>query len=121
MTASTKGSIKTLTDQLLAVVEILSAQNHELEILKRRCSRLEENDQAAMVAFTTFFHILSASNVSDLDSMASVFGGIIDEAGSLDLPSDSVTFLRSIERMLRTQHRIDAGANGQGLLSAQES
>jgi hypothetical protein len=95
-------------------VEIVSAQNREIEALKQRCAHLEGNDQAVMVAFTTFFHILSAGGVSDLDSMANVFGSIIDQAQRLDLPGDSVSFLRSVETMLRAQHGSEATSPKKG-------
>ncbi|WP_210492700.1 hypothetical protein [Microvirga antarctica] len=114
-------SIDTLTDQLLAVVEIVSAQNRELEALKQRCDRLENNEQAVMVALTTLFHILSASQVSDLDSMANVLGDIITQAEALDLPVESVASLRSIETMIRAQHGTVSAASNEGSLSAQET
>jgi hypothetical protein len=73
-----------------------------------------------VVAFTTCFHILSARDVSDLDAMAKMFGDIINEAEALDLPSDSVTFLRPIEMMMRARCR-SVGRAEKELLSAQES
>lgn len=121
MTTPTKAPKDTLAEQVLALVEILSAQNHEIANLTQRCVRLEHNDQAATVAFTTFFHILSAGNVSGLGSMANVFGRIINEAEALDLPQDSVALLRSIEMTLRTAQGSGASSTDKRLLSAQES
>jgi hypothetical protein len=45
--------------------------------------------------------------VSDLAAMAGVFGNLIGQAQQLDLPEDSILYLRQIETMLRDQHSDD--------------
>jgi hypothetical protein len=96
-----------LAQQMLTLVEIAATQDRQIQALKTRCERLERREQAGMVAFTAFFHILDANNVSDLRSMAGVFGSLINEAQQLDLPEDSILYLRRIETMLRVQHSDD--------------
>jgi hypothetical protein len=96
-----------LAQQMLTLVEIAATQDRQIQALKTRCERLERREQAGMVAFTAFFHILDANNVSDLAAMAGVFGSLIDQAQQLDLPEDSILYLRRIETMLRDQHSDD--------------
>ena len=96
-----------LTQQMLKLVEIAATQDRQIQALKARCERLERREQAGMVAFTAFFHILDTNKVSDLAAMAGVFGNLIDQAGQLDLPEDSILYLRQIEVMLRDQHSDD--------------
>jgi hypothetical protein len=93
-----------LTQQMLTLVEIAATQDRQIQSLKACCERLERREQAAMVAFTAFFHILDANKISDLAAMAGVFGSLIGEAEQLDLPDDSILYLRQIETMLRDQH-----------------
>jgi hypothetical protein len=96
-----------LAQQMLTLVEIAATQDRQIQALKARCERLERREQAGMVAFTAFFHILDANDVSDLAAMAGVFGSLIDQAQQLDLPEDSILYLRRIESMLRDQHADD--------------
>jgi hypothetical protein len=96
-----------LTQQMLTLVEIAATQDRQIQALKARCERLERREQAGMVAFTAFFHILDANSVSDLAAMAGVFGNLIGQAQQLDLPEDSILYLRQIETMLRDQHSDD--------------
>ena len=99
-----------LTQQLLTLVEIATTQDRQIQAHKARCERLERREQAGMVAFTAFFHILDANSVSDLAAMAGVFGSLIGEAQQLDLPEESIHYLRGIETMLRDQHSNDRDA-----------
>lgn len=99
-----------LTQQMLTLVEIAATQDRQIQALKARCERLERREQAGMVAFTAFFHILDSNNVSNLAAMAAVFGNLIDQARQLDLPEDSILYLRGIETMLRDQHSDDRNA-----------
>ncbi len=96
-----------LAQQMLSLVEIAATQDRQIQALKARCERLERREQAGMVAFTAFFHILDANKVSDLAAMAAVFGSLIGQAQQLDLPEDSILYLRRIETMLRDQHTDD--------------
>lgn len=96
-----------LAQQMLSLVEIAATQDRQIQALKARCERLERREQAGMVAFTAFFHILDANKVSDLAAMAAVFGSLIGQAQQLDLPEDLILYLRRIETMLRDQHTDD--------------
>ncbi len=108
-TPSPAGAMATehLAQQMITLVEIAATQDRQLQALKARCERLERREQAGMVAFTAFFHILNANNVSGLDAMAGVFGSLIEQARHLELPDDSIAYLRQIETMLRDQHSDD--------------
>jgi hypothetical protein len=105
--AANDPATENLAQQMLTLVEIAATQDRQIQALKARCERLERREQAGMVAFTAFFHILDANEVSDLAAMAGVFGSLIDQAQQLDLPEDSILYLRRIESMLRDQHSDD--------------
>jgi hypothetical protein len=105
--AANDPATENLAQQMLTLVEIAATQDRQIQALKTRCERLELREQAGMVAFTAFFHILDANKVSDLAAMAGVFGSLIDQAQQLDLPEDSILYLRGIETMLRDQHSDD--------------
>ncbi len=95
--AANDPATENLAQQMLTLVEIAATQDRQIQALKTRCERLELREQAGMVAFTAFFHILDANKVSDLAAMAGVFGSLIDQAQQLDLPEE-LDFVSAADR-----------------------
>ncbi|MBB4039699.1 hypothetical protein GGR34_001346 [Microvirga flocculans] len=93
-------SLDTLAEQMLTLVEIVSAQEKDIKSLKEQCRRLEEHDQAIAVAFTTFFHVLSAGRVAKLSEIAGILNHIIKIAEQEGRPPESIRFLRDLAGML---------------------
>ena len=93
-------SVDTLAEQMLTLVEIVSAQERDIKALKEQCRRLEEHDQAIAVAFSTFFHVLSAGRVAKLGEIANILNNIIKIAEQEGRPPGSIKFLQDLADML---------------------
>jgi hypothetical protein len=93
---------------VLTLVEVVSAQEADLKALKTRVQQLEEQDQAIMVAFTTFFHVLAAKRIARLEDIAAILHSIIATAEREAYPSGSIHFLQRLATML--QEPSGAGA-----------
>lgn len=93
-------SVDTLAEQMLTLVEIVSAQERDIKALKEQSRRLEEHDQAIAVAFSTFFHVLSAGRVAKLSEIANILNNIIKIAEQEGRPPASIKFLQDLAGML---------------------
>jgi hypothetical protein len=93
-------SVDTLAEQMLTLVEIVSAQEKDIKALKDQCRKLEEHDQAIAVAFSTFFHVLSAGRVAKLGEIANILNHIIRIAEQEGRPPEAIRFLRDLASML---------------------
>ena len=98
-------SVDTLAEQMLTLVEIVSAQEKDIKALKEQCRRLEEHDQAIAVAFSTFFHVLSAGRVAKLSEIANILNNIIKIAEQEGRPPGSIKFLQDLAGMLPDDQR----------------
>jgi hypothetical protein len=104
-------SLETLAEQMLGIVEIVSVQEKTIQSLKQRCQKLEDHNQAIMVAFTTFFHVLAAGRVAKIEEIAGILTNITDIAEREERPQDAIVFLRDLAAMLAEQsHETVAGA-----------
>ncbi|KLK91874.1 hypothetical protein AA309_17350 [Microvirga vignae] len=101
--AGMNASLDVLNEQMLTLVEVVSAQEKDIKALKMRCQQLEERDQAVMVAFTTFFHVLAAGRVAKLEDIAAILHNIIKVAQREAYPQESIRFLEGLASMLREQ------------------
>jgi len=98
-------SVETLADQMLTLVEIVSAQEKDIKALKEQCRKLEEHDQAIAVAFSTFFHVLAAGRVAKLGEIAGILNHITLIAEQEGRPPESIKFLRELAAMLPDDQR----------------
>jgi hypothetical protein len=98
-------SVDTLAEQMLTLVEIVSAQEKDIKALKEQCRRLEEHDQAIAVAFSTFFHVLSAGRVAKLSEIAGILNHIIKIAEQEGRPQGSIKFLQDLASMIPEDQR----------------
>jgi len=98
-------SMDTLAEQMLTLVEIVSAQERDIKVLKEQCRKLEEHDQAIAVAFSTFFHVLSAGRVAKLSEIAAILNNIIKIAEQEGRPAGSIKFLQDLAGMLPEEQR----------------
>ena len=98
-------SLDTLAEQMLTLVEIVSAQERDIKALKEQCRVLEEHDQAIAVAFSTFFHVLSAGRVAKLSEIATILNHIIKVVEQEGRPAASIKFLQDLAGMLPEDHR----------------
>lgn len=98
-------SLDTLAEQMLTLVEIVSAQERDIKALKEQCRVLEEHDQAIAVAFSTFFHVLSAGRIAKLSEIATILNHIIKVAEQEGRPAASIKFLRDLADMLPEDQR----------------
>jgi hypothetical protein len=98
-------SVDTLAEQMLTLVEIVSAQERDIKALKEHCRVLEERDQAIAVAFSTFFHVLSAGRVAKLSEIATILNHIIKVAEQEGRPAASIKFLQDLASMLPEDQR----------------
>ena len=98
-------SVDTLAEQMLTLVEIVSAQERDIKALKEQCRRLEEHDQAIAVAFSTFFHVLSAGRVAKLSEIAHILNNIIKIAEQEGRPPASIKVLQDLAAMLPDDQR----------------
>ena len=101
-------SLDTLAEQMLTLVEIVSAQEKDIKALKEQSRRLEEHDQAIAVAFSTFFHVLSAGRVAKLGEIANILNHIITIAQQEGRPPASIKFLQDLAGMLQDEPRDEA-------------
>jgi len=110
-------SLDLLAEQMLTMVDVVSAQEKEIQFLKDRCQALEEHEQAIMVAFTTFFHVLAAGKVARIEDISAILENITGIAEREERPPEAIRFLRELAGMLRDQSpRIDhePGQKGPG-------
>ncbi|WP_262027781.1 hypothetical protein [Microvirga sp. Mcv34] len=98
-------SVDTLAEQMLTLVDIVSAQERDIKALKEQCRKLEEHDQAIAVAFSTFFHVLSAGRVAKLSEIAHILNNIIKIAEQEGRPPASIKFLQDLAGMLPDDQR----------------
>lgn len=98
--ADLPASLQEIAEQMLGIVEIVSVQEQTIQVLKQRCQRLEDHDQAIMVAFTTFFHILAAGHIAKTEDIAFILNNIIDIAEREDRPRDAIAFLKDLAGLL---------------------
>jgi len=98
-------SVDTLAEQMLTLVEIVSAQEKDIKALKEQCRQLEEHDQAIAVAFSTFFHVLSAGRIAKMSEIAAVLNNIIEIAEQEGRPAASIKFLQDLADMLPGDQR----------------
>lgn len=98
-------SVDTLAEQMLTLVEIVSAQERDIKALNEQCRRLEDHDQAVAVAFSTFFHILSAGRVAKLSEIGAILNHIIKIAEQEGRPAASIKFLQDLADMLPEDQR----------------
>ena len=101
--AEMDASLDVVAEQMLTLVEVVSAQEKDIKVLKMRCQQLEEHVQAIMVAFTTFFHVLAAKRVAKLDDIAAILHNIIKVAQREAYPQESIRFLEGLATMLHEQ------------------
>jgi hypothetical protein len=100
-------SLDVLAEQMLNLVEVVSTQESDIKALKARCQQLEEHDQAMMVAFTTFFHVLAAKRVARLDDITTILHNIIKVAQREAYPQESVHYLQRLAAMLHEQSEAE--------------
>lgn len=96
-------SLDLVAEQMLTLVDIVSAQEKELQSLRLRCQTLEEHEQAIMVAFTTFFHVLAAGKVAKIDDISAILENITGIAEREERPREAIKFLNDLAAMLRDQ------------------
>ncbi|WP_230533261.1 hypothetical protein [Microvirga roseola] len=101
-------SLDALAEQMLAIAEIVSAQEKEIKALKARGQQLEEHDQAIMVAFTTFFHVLAAKRIARLEEISAILHNIIGVAQHEAYPQESIRLLQRLATMLHEQSATGA-------------
>jgi hypothetical protein len=92
-----------LAKQMLSLADVVSTQGRDIKALKAGCQQLEEREQAIMVAFTTFFHVLAAGKVAKLEDISAILPNIIDVAQHEAYTPESIRFLRSLATMLHPQ------------------
>jgi hypothetical protein len=93
---------------MLTLVEVVSAQEKDIKTLKVRYQQLEEHDQAIMVAFTTFFHVLAAKRIARLEDISAILETIIKTAEREAYPQGSIRLLQRLATMLHEQSRARA-------------
>jgi hypothetical protein len=101
-------SLDVLAEQMLTLAEIASAQEKEIKALKARGQQLEEHDQAIMVAFTTFFHVLAAKRIARLEEISAILHNIIGVAQHEAYPQESIRLLQRLATMLHEQSATGA-------------
>ena len=93
-------SVDTLAEQMLTLVDIVSAQEKDIKALKEQTRRLEEHNQAVMVAFSAFFHVLAVGRVAKAGEIAALLQNISKIAEQEGRPKESVAFLQSLAKMV---------------------
>jgi hypothetical protein len=103
-------SVDTLAEQMIALVDIVSAQEKDIKALKEACRKLEEHNQAVMVAFSAFFHVLAVGGVTRADEVATLLQNISKIAEKEGRPKESVAFLRDLAKMVPGHAGSESGA-----------
>ncbi|WP_243373401.1 hypothetical protein [Microvirga solisilvae] len=103
-------SVDTLAEQMLTLVDIVSAQEKDIKALKEQCRKLEEHNQAVMVAFSAFFHVLSVGRVAKASEITSLLQNISKIAEQEGRPKESVAFLQELARMVPGHSDAEPGA-----------
>lgn len=93
-------SIDILAEQMLTLVDIVSAQEKDIKALKEKCQTLEEHNQAIMVAFSAFFHVLSVGGVARASEVASLLHSISKIAEQEGRPKEAIAFLQNLAKMV---------------------
>jgi len=93
-------SVDTLAEQMLTLVDIVSSQEKDIKALKEQCRRLEEHNQAIMVAFSAFFHVLAVGRVAKASEIANLLQNISKIAEQEGRPKEAVTFLQNLAKMV---------------------
>jgi len=93
-------SVDILAEQMLTLVDIVSAQEKDIKALKEKCQTLEEHNQAIMVAFSAFFHVLSVGRVAKPSEVASLLQSISRIAEQEGRPKEAVAFLQNLAKMV---------------------
>jgi len=102
-------SVETIAEQMLTLVDIVSSQEKDIKALKEQCRRLEEHDQAIMVAFSTFFHVLAVGRVAKASEIATLLQNISKIAEQEGRPWEAVTFLQNLARMVPGHPESNSG------------
>jgi len=103
-------SVDTLAEQMLNLVDIVSAQEKDIKALKEQCRKLQEHNQAIMVAFSAFFHVLSVGRVAKAGEIAALLQNISRIAEQEGRPKEAVTFLQDLARMVPGHADTESGA-----------
>ncbi|MCG7391543.1 hypothetical protein MHY87_01295 [Microvirga sp. ACRRW] len=103
-------SVDTLAEQMLTLVDIVSAQEKDIKALREQCRKLEEHNQAVMVAFSAFFHVLSVGRVAKASEIASLLQNISKIAEQEGRPKESVIFLQNLAKMVPGHSEPEQGA-----------
>ncbi len=93
-------SVETIAEQMLTLVDIVSSQEKDIKALKEQCRRLEEHNQAIMVAFSAFFHVLAVGRVAKSSEIATLLQSISKIAEQEGRPREAVTFLQNLAKMV---------------------
>lgn len=93
-------SVDILAEQMLTLVDIVSSQEKDIKALKEQCRRLEEHNQAIMVAFSAFFHVLAVGRVAKASEIATLLQNISTIAAQEGRPAEAVTFLQNLAKMV---------------------
>jgi hypothetical protein len=104
-------TLDVLAEQLLSLIEIVSSQEESIRALAECCEDLEDRDQAIMVAFMTFFHVLAARHISSLAETSTILQQAVETMELDRQPTEAVKFLQGLATML-LEHRLkksDAG------------
>lgn len=102
-------SVDTLAEQMLTLVDIVSAQEKDIKALKEQNRRLEEHNQAIMVAFSAFFHVLSVGRVAKAEEISTLLQNISKIAEQEGRPRESVKFLQELSKMVPGQANSESG------------
>jgi len=103
-------SVDTLAEQMLTLVDIVSSQEKDIKALREQSKRLEEHNQAIMVAFSAFFHVLAVGRVAKASEIATLLENIGKIAEQEGRPKEAVTFLQNLARMVPGHSDSEPGA-----------
>ncbi|MXQ10076.1 hypothetical protein [Microvirga makkahensis] len=102
-------SVETIAEQMLTLVDIVSSQEKDIRTLKEQCRRLEEHNQAIMVAFSAFFHVLAVGRVAKAGEVATLLQNISKIAEQEGRPKEAVAFLQNLSKMVPGQTEVGSG------------
>lgn len=108
--ADMSASVETLAEQMLTLVDIVSSQEKDIKALKEQCRRLEEHNQAIMVAFSAFFHVLAVGRVAKASEISTLLQNISKIAEQEGRPREAVTFLQNLAKMVPGYTEPGSGA-----------